>query len=111
MSKSTNEAASERAESVELTDSERHRLLAKERRRVALDVLADRSLPLSLSGLAADVADREAGAGTVTETHVERVAVTLHHADLPTMDELGIIDYDPDSRRVEGRRIPDAVAS
>lgn len=80
-----------------LTESERHRLLAAEERRLALDALAARTDATDLSELAADVATRKEGGAVGSET-VEQLEISLHHAHLPIMDELGVVDYDPESR-------------
>ena len=83
-----------------LTENDRHRLLASDRRRVALEILAESRVPIDFEGMAAEIAEREAGSETVDEATVERVAVDLHHVHLPLMAELGVVDYDLDSRRV-----------
>lgn len=83
-----------------LSEDERNRLLASERRRVTLDVLADRTAPVSLRDLAAAVAAHEADVRTDDEA-VERVAITLHHVHLPKLAALGVVDYDADEARVE----------
>lgn len=78
----------------ELSESDRHRLLADRRRRVLLDVLADRDGPVELTDLAATVAAREDG------TDDERVAIDLHHHHLPLLDDLGVVVYDPARNRI-----------
>lgn len=108
----------DRAVATELTESERHILLASERRRRTLSVLVDRSGAVDLPDLAAAVARSErraervrGGAAPVSDDRVEQVAVALHHAHLPHMADLGVVSYDPESRRVETWRIPDGVVS
>lgn len=98
MSQSPN-AATDRG-SVELSESDRHLLLAVERRRVALDVLTNGSTPIFLDDLAVAVAEREANECVASEENVERVAVSLHHNHLPMMEDFGVVDYDPDERLV-----------
>lgn len=85
----------------QLTESEYHELLAVERRRTTLDVLESSNSPVELEELAAMVAEREINVGVPDEATVERVAITLHHSHLPKMADVGVIDYDPDSSRVE----------
>lgn len=80
-----------------LTETERHRLLAAERRRVAIDVLAERSAPVELTALATAIAAREDGVDPSDDAAVERVELTLHHSHLPKLDSFGVVDYDPDS--------------
>lgn len=83
-----------------LTTSERHELLASERRRVTLEVLADRAAPVDLREIAREVAAREVGVDG-SEEATKRVALTLHHTHLPKMADLGVLEYDPDLNRVE----------
>lgn len=71
---------------------------ADERRRLTLEVLANRVGPIGLEELAAAVADR---AGFDGSAAVERVALELHHDHLPRLADRGVLDYDPDRRRVE----------
>lgn len=58
MSKDERETVNPFAETVELTESERHELLASRQRRLALDRLAERNAPVELADLAAEVAAR-----------------------------------------------------
>lgn len=96
MSQSARDGAGESAEVALLPESERHRLLADDRRRMTLDVLGRRTSPVDLEDLAASIADRETTGDTV-----EQITGRLHHAHLPMMDELGVIDYEPDANRIE----------
>lgn len=84
-----------------ISETDRHRLLASEQRRMALEILKGRTAPVDLEDLAAGIAGREDGADAADEEAVEHVAVQLHHAHLPKMAELGIIDYDPDTNRIK----------
>jgi hypothetical protein len=93
--------AVEQSENTGLSESDRHRVLSVERRRIALDVLAEQRSPLGLWELAEAVAERESERGEVDDDDVEQVAITLHHNHLPGMAELGVVDYDPCSKRVE----------
>lgn len=84
----------------ELSESDRHLLLAVERRRVALDVLTEGSAPIFLDDLAVAVVEREVNDCVATEESVERVAISLHHHHLPKMENIGVVQYDPDERLV-----------
>jgi len=86
---------------VELSERERHLLLAEERRRKALDELTGRTAPVELTELGRAVAVRESDAGGPDEETVERVALTLHHVHLPKLAQSGIIEYDTDDSRIE----------
>lgn len=87
---------------VSITASERHDLLANERRRVAVDVLTEEgSMPLE--ELATAVVDRRQG--STDGEIIERAKTTLHHVHLPKMVDIGVIYYDPDTKRVQAHRI------
>lgn len=82
----------------DLTAADRCQLFGAERRRVALDELAQLRAPVDLQELATAVADREFD--SVDETAARRVAITLHHAHLPKMADLGVVEYDPGTNLV-----------
>ena len=84
----------------QLADHQRHALLAVERRRTALDALVDADEPMDLHDLAVTVAARETGVADVDDETVQRVALSLHHAHLPKMEELGVVGYDAGSTRI-----------
>ncbi len=100
MSESTSELRNERSGPAELTESDRHRLLSDGRRRILLDVLEGRPTPVELDDAAAAVARREANGSGATAELREGVAIALHHNHLPRMADMGVIDYDPESRRI-----------
>lgn len=82
-----------------LTETERHTLLRDERRRLTLDVLAERPATVDLSEVAAEVAAREDGCAAGEEA-VSQIEVALHHTHLPKMDELGVLSYQPETHLV-----------
>lgn len=82
-----------------LAPSDRHRVLMDERRREALAVIDDLELPVDLGVVA------EAMGETDRSETPDTIALQLHHKHLPMMAELGIVDYDPESNRVEAHRI------
>lgn len=92
--------------SVDLSESERHRALASDRRRHALAVLGGTNPPTDLRPLAAAVARREAHGGAPTPAAVDRVRISLYHRHLPLLDDLGIVEFDPGAKRVEAG-VPD----
>ena len=106
---STSSSPAERTGTADLTTDERHRLLSNDRRRATLAVLSDRTAPVELDDLAAAVADR-IDADAADEELVDRMKASLHHAHLPKMDSLGVVEYEPGTRRVESYRpVPDAA--
>ncbi|WP_394742282.1 DUF7344 domain-containing protein [Natronococcus roseus] len=74
-----------------------------DRRRVALEILAEYTEPFGLDELAVAIANREAELKADGEERpsVEQVAVTLHHAHLPRLADAGVIEYEPESRRID----------
>lgn len=84
---------------VDLTETDAHRVLSSARRRVVLDVLEDRRTEVALDDLSAAVASQE---DDVAST--KRVGITLHHEHLPMLDDVGLVDYDAEARRVEPNR-------
>ena len=74
------------------TESDRHRILANERRRVLIDVLVDCDPPVRLGELAADV--RKIENRREATTTLETLQVVLHHQHLPMLSKYGLIRYD-----------------
>jgi hypothetical protein len=93
----------------ELSETERHRLLADERRRTVLDVLAQRGATVTFEALAAAVDDCER-ARAVDDATRDRIRVSLHHVHLPKLAAAGLLLYDPLSKRVEVRPAGTGVA-
>jgi len=83
-----------------LSDSKRYELLANDRRRHTLDVLADRDLPLTLDEIAEAVAAREVDATDSRPGTLKDVKITLHHVHLPKLAEADVVDYDPTFHRI-----------
>ena len=95
-------------EAIGLSEDDVHRLLAAERRRVALDVLAERG-PMGVERLAEAIVDHEAG-DVRDERTIRRAMIDLYHCHLPLMADLGAIVFDHGSMRVEDCRIGAEVA-
>lgn len=83
-----------------LTETERHTLLRDERRRLALDVLAEQPATVDLSTVAAEVAAREDGCDASDDETVHQIEVALHHTHLPKMDEMGVLAYKPQTQHI-----------
>ena len=98
MSQTSNNVPEETLRAVELSARERHQLLASAKRRHALAVLAETSTEVELEELAERIVERTDGTSPNDDT--ARVAVALHHVHLPKMDEVGILDYHPSTRRI-----------
>lgn len=91
----------DRDEPNEPSESLRHRLLASPQRRIAIDVLADRSDPIAVTDLAAAMVTRAEEMAAEPVGEERRTAVRLHHCHLPMLDEAGMVDYDPTGRRAD----------
>lgn len=83
-------------------------VLADERRRAALSVLADRDGAVELSELARDVVDltEDEVAGPSPDA-VDRMRVALHHQHLPKIADAGLIAYDIDRKAVYPTDVPE----
>lgn len=75
---------------------------AESRRRYALQYLGRFEYPVELRTLAASVAAalEMVPIETVSEDERERVAIRLHHIDIPKLVAEGIVEYDRESRMV-----------
>ena len=100
MSKAQLEYGLEQAANTELTESERHRLLADERRQVVLDVLPEETSELALEELATAVLEQGPTDPGDEPTSRKEVAVSLHHVHLPILADVGVLDYDAENHRV-----------
>lgn len=84
-------------------------LLGEERRRHVVALLLSGDEPLSLDELAKRVAERERSDVDASDgEHLESVRVSLHHLHLPKLSEVGVLDYDSESRFVILDALPDA---
>jgi len=84
-----------------LTATERHRLLAAERRRLVLTVLSNCTTPVELEALALRLTRQEANIEASDAVDVEQVMHSLHHKHLPMMDDLDVLSYDNETSQVE----------
>lgn len=84
---------------VNLSEDEKYQVLSAERCRSTLDILEEGDA-MTLTELAAKVANREHSLDGSDEEAVQRVAVSLHHKHLPKLASLDILDYDSDKRLI-----------
>ncbi len=80
-----------------LTTSQRHRVLANERRRIVCDLLAGHTEPVDLQTVTEAVRVRE---GADDGPNGDAIRIALHHSHLPLLDDVGLVDYDPASHRI-----------
>lgn len=80
-----------------------HSVLKNRRRRFVVDVLHGRENPIELRLLARAIAMRMPSEDDeeTSSDELDRVATTLHHIDLPRLDQADVVNYDPEERVVE----------
>lgn len=76
----------------ELPESDMFVLLAKRRRRLALEIIEEYPSALTTEELATRLVDREFEDATVDD--VQSVRITLHHNHLPRLDGSNVVEYD-----------------
>lgn len=79
---------------VELTPDVTFELLSNARRRYALAYLSRRGQPMTIEGLARQIAawETDTPVSDVDETSVERVMMTLHHNHIPKLRAAGLVE-------------------
>lgn len=88
-------------------------ILSDSRRRQILSILMDHGEELTLSQLADKVASRDSGPprnevpkekhqvrSEVPEDSSNRLTTSLHHVDIPKMDQVGLVEFDPDRKTI-----------
>ncbi|AZH26552.1 DUF7344 domain-containing protein [Haloplanus aerogenes] len=73
-------------------------VLARPYRQDLVSLVADRSAPVTVDELATELLVRETSATLPDDNR--RLAIALHHIDLPKLASVGVIEYDPDERTV-----------
>lgn len=99
MSVPTREVTEQLVSSADLTEDEYYRLLSDERRRITMQVLTERELPLTVGELAEEVAAYETGDDGPTPP-AKDVRADLHHVHLPLLDDYDVVEYDWRANRV-----------
>jgi hypothetical protein len=75
----------------------------------ALSTEANRTVVNYLRDVDDEIVSLDELVGHVADTQdrpPERVALRLHHGSLPKLADLGLLDYDPRSRRIRGHDHP-----
>jgi len=70
-------------------------VVARPRRRESLSLLAEQSEEITVGSLATTLADR-----TDTDCDEQTARTLLHHVDLPTLAEVGLVSYDPEQKAI-----------
>lgn len=88
-------------EIADLTETERHRLLASERRRILVTILSTHTPPADLETLAEKIVDRDVAIESVDDGVVDRMMTVLRHKHLPILSDMGLIEFDADANQIE----------
>lgn len=88
-------------------------ILSHSRRRYVLSILMNHGEELTVSQLAEKVASHDNGPprnevpytknqvrSEVPEDRLSRITTSLHHADIPKMDQVGLVEFDPDHNTI-----------
>lgn len=88
-------------------------ILSDSRRRHVLSILMNHGEELTVSQLAEKIASRDNGPprnevpytkdqvrSEVPEDRLTRITTSLHHADIPKMDQVGLVEFDPDHKTI-----------
>lgn len=90
----------------ELDEREIHEMLGNDRRRLALEALREGGGEESVRTLSEQIAAHETGEDPPPKNKRQSVYVSLHQTHLPKLDELDIVEYDPEERDVSlGERV------
>lgn len=85
----------------ELTENERHRLLAAERRRILLTILSTSSPPMALQTLARKLAERDTTVSDVNDNIVDQMETILNRTHIPMMADMGIVESKPETNELD----------
>ena len=84
----------------DLEEREIHEILRNDRRRLALESLRADENEATVRELAELIATHETGEEPPPRDKRQSVYVSLHQTHLPMLDELGIVEYDPEEKDV-----------
>ncbi len=78
-------------------------VLSHHRRRFIIVFLADHTGPIPLTDLATEVAIRqhEAPIEEISNEKLQSIALSLHHAHLPKLADVGAVEYDKDHNLIQ----------
>jgi len=77
-----------------------HEILRCDRRRLTLECLRQRLNPISLRTLSERVAELETGESPPPRDLRKSVYVSLHQTHLPKLEDVGVVEYDKQSKEV-----------
>lgn len=79
-------------------------LLERPYRQEIVTILAEQSSPITLSDLATELLACDPASSPRLPDDRQSVRVSLHHADLPKLAAVGLVEYDPDEKTVARTR-------
>lgn len=87
---------------INIDESGHHEALAHTWRRDALSILSETNSPMSLADLAREIAKREQERPGVTQDEElpEQIYISLYHAHIPKLEDIGLIEFNVDDRTV-----------
>lgn len=85
---------------IDLAPTERYRLLAADRRRLAIEILVQEQSAVERTALAAEMARRETE-GEPDSDAIRDVELSLHHVHLPKLAAAGVIGEYPETQPIE----------
>jgi predicted transcriptional regulator len=94
----------------ELTETDIHEVLRNDRRRLVIEHLQETVDGESVRELSERIAAAESGESPPPRNVRQSVYVSLHQTHLPKLDDLGIVEYDADSKHVRLSDTADEVA-
>ncbi len=83
-----------------LDESDIHDVLRNNRRRLTIERLRQAGSAVSVRQLSEEVATLETGEDPAPRNKRQSVYVSLHQTHLPKLDDLGVVEYDAESKEV-----------
>lgn len=92
------------SQETDLSEEDIHDVLRNRRRRLVIDILRESDEPVSVRELSEEIGAVEADSNPPPRNIKQSVYVSLLQTHLPKLDELGIVDYEPDGKQVRAKR-------
>lgn len=86
--------------SLDISEEDIHDVLRNRRRRLVIDILKEADSPVSVRELSEQIGAVESGSDPPPRNIKQSVYVSLLQTHLPKLDELNIINYEPDGKTV-----------
>lgn len=99
----------DRTSEIDLDPVDLHDVLSNERRQYILEVLYHRGRSVSVGDLSERIAEIETEESPPPQNIRQSVYVSIHQTHLPKLDDLGIVNYDAESKAVELNQLGEQV--